>query len=71
MENYIHNLGNLPCLVRRTVDIKDWDVAREGPSVHPSQTNKISVNEASGGSAVQESFDGVEFAHGCSSDFHW
>jgi len=26
VENYVHNLGGLFCLVRRTVDIEDWDV---------------------------------------------
>ena len=70
-ENYVHNLGNLSCLVRETVNIEDWDVVQEGLSVHPLQTDKISVNEASSGSAVQEGFDRVEFAHGCSSNFHW
>ena len=70
-ENYIHNLRNLSCLVRETIDIEDQDVTWEGLSVHPSRTDKISVDEASGGSAVQEGFDRVEFACVCSSDFHW
>ena len=26
-ENYIHNLGNLSCLIRGTVDIEDQDIA--------------------------------------------
>jgi len=34
-ENYVHNLGNLSCLVRRAVDVEDRDVAREGPGVYP------------------------------------
>ena len=71
VENYVHNLGNLSCLVKGTVDIEDRDVVREGLSVHPLRTDKISVDEASGGSAVQEGFDGVEFACVCSSNFHW
>ena len=25
-ENYIHHLRDLSCLIRRAVDIKDWDV---------------------------------------------
>ena len=25
-ENYVHNLGDLSCLVRGTIDIEDWDI---------------------------------------------
>ena len=35
MEKYVYDLGNLVCLVRGTVDIKDWDVMQEGLSVYP------------------------------------
>ena len=35
VEKYIYDLGNLVCLVRGTVDIKDWDVMQEGLSVYP------------------------------------
>ena len=34
-ENYVHNLGNLSCFIRGTVNIEDWDVMRESPGVHP------------------------------------
>ena len=70
-KSYIHNLRNLFCLIRGTVNIEDRDVAWEGPSVHSSRTDKISVDEASSGSTVQESFDKVEFARVYSSNFHW
>ena len=47
-----------------------WDITREGLSVYSSQTDEISVDEASSCSTVQESLDGVEFAHVCSSNFY-
>jgi len=70
-KNYVHNLGNLSCLVRGAINIKDWDVMWEGPSVHPFWTDKISVNKASSRSAVQEGLDGVEFTCVRGSNFYW
>ena len=69
-ENYVHELGNLSCLIRETVNIKDWDITRECLSVHSFQTDEISVNEASGHSTVQEGLDGVEFAYVHGSNFY-
>jgi len=71
LENHIHDLGNLSCLVEGAINIEDQDVTREGLSVHLFRADKISVNEASGCSAVQESLDEVEFACVCSSNFYW
>ena len=71
MEKYVYNFGNLSGLVRRSVDIEDWDVTREGPSVYPFRTDEVPVDKASGYSAVQKGFDGVEFAGVRSSNFYW
>ena len=62
VKNYVYDFGNLSCLIRGTVDIEDWDVIWEGPSVYSFRADEISVDEASGCSAVQESLDRVEFA---------
>ena len=70
MENYVYDLGNLSCLVWRTIDIEDWDVMREGPSVHSFQIDKISVDEAFSRSAVQESLDSMEFTCVRDSNFY-
>ena len=70
-KNYIHDLRNLFCLVRRTINIEDWDVMREGSSVHSFQIDEISVNKAFSCSTVQEGLDGVEFTCVYSSNFHW
>ena len=70
-EKYVYDLGDLSCLVGGTVDIEDWDIAWEGLSVYPFQTDEVPVDEASSRSAVQEGFDGVEFTCICSSNFHW
>ena len=70
-ENYIYNFGNLTCFIGGTVDVEDQDVTREGPSIHSFRVDKISVDEASGCSGVQEGLDGVEFACVRSSDFYW
>ena len=51
-EDYVHHFGDLFCFVRRTVDIEDGDVMQEGPGVHSLRTDEISVDEASGCSAV-------------------
>jgi len=59
-KNYVHDLKNLSCLIGGTVNIEDWDVMQEGPSVHPFQTDKISVDEASSCSTVQKGLDRVE-----------
>ena len=71
VEKYVYNLGNLSCLVGRTVDIEDWDVMWEGLSVYPFQMDKIPVDEAPGCSTVQENFDRVKFAGVHSSNFYW
>jgi len=71
VKNYVHDLGNLFCLVGRTVNIEDWNIIREGPSVQLFQINKISVDEASGCSAVQEGLDGVELACVRGSNCYW
>ena len=70
-EKYIYDFGNLSGLVRESVDIEDRDVTREGPSVYSFRSDEVPVDEASGCSAVQEGFDGVEFACVRSSNFHW
>ena len=51
-EDYVYHFRDLSCLIRRTVDIEDGNVMREGLGVHPLQMDKISVDEASGCSAV-------------------
>ena len=71
MEKYIYNLRNLACLVRGTINVEDWDVTQESSSVYPFQMDELLVNKASSCSAVQESFDRVEFTCVHSSDFHW
>ena len=70
MEKYVYDFGNLSSLVRGTIDIEDRDVTWEGPSIYPFQTDEVPVDEASGCSAVQESFDEVKFACVHSSNFH-
>ena len=69
-ENYVHDLRNLSCLVWGTINIENWDVMQEGPSVHSFRMDKISVNEASGCFAVQEDLDRVEFACVRGSNFY-
>jgi len=34
-ENYVHNFGDLSCLIRGTVNIEDRDVMRESPVREP------------------------------------
>jgi len=35
LENHIHNLRDLSCLIGGAVNIEDWDVTREGLGIHP------------------------------------
>ena len=71
MEKYVYDFGNLSSLIRGTVDIEDRDVTWESPSVYFFWSDEVSVDEASGCSTIQESFDKVEFAYVRSSNFHW
>ena len=70
MKNYVHDFGNLSCLIRETINIENWDVMWEGLSVHLFRMNEISVDETSGYSIIQEGLNGVEFTCVHGSNFY-
>jgi len=51
--------------------IADCNITEDSPGVLCPVALTVPVNEASGCSAVQAGFDGVELAYVHSSDFHW
>ncbi len=57
LENQLHNLSNLPSLVRRSIDIVDWNRPREGTSGETLLSDIVSINELTSGYTIYKSIE--------------
>jgi len=71
MEDYVHNFGDLACLVGGAVHVVHWYGARDAPSVNTFCLDKVSIYEVARSSGVQKRFDRVHLAGVCGADFYW
>ena len=69
-EDYIYDFWYLTSLVGGSISVEDGYGVGNGLSVDYFWADKVTIDKASSGSAVQEYVDGVEFAGiGCT-EFH-
>jgi len=64
-EDYVHNFGDLACLIGGTIHVVHRYGARDAPSVNTFCPDKVSIYEVAYSSGVQKRFDRVHLAGVC------
>jgi len=65
VEDYVHNFGDLACLVRGTIHVVHQYGARDAPSINTFRPDEVSIYEVAHNSRVQKRFDRVHLAGVC------
>jgi len=71
IENYVHNFGDLACLVGGAIHVVHQYGARDAPGVNTFHTDKVLIYEVAHSSGVEKYLDGMHLAGVCGADFYW